>query len=133
LGGQVQKRILIAEDEETTKELISIIAVRLGYDVVSVDNGVELLSALARERFDAVITDIAMPLLTGADAAVQSKLQGDPTPFIALTALSKAELGAGAELFTHVFYKPYDVRALFRYVHALISSHGPSVPSRFPR
>jgi hypothetical protein len=60
-------------------------------------------------------------------------LQGDQTPLIALTALSRGELGEDAGLFTHVFYKPYDVRSLFRYVHALITPQSPSVSSSVPR
>lgn len=115
----MRKRILIAEDEETTNELLSCIAERLGYDVVSVGNGVELLSTLARERFDAVITDNVMPLVSGVSAAELLKARGDSTPVVALTAMSQDELGADAEIFTRVFYKPCDVRVLFRYVQTL--------------
>jgi CheY-like chemotaxis protein len=128
-GGHVQKRILIAEDDGTTNEILSSIALRLGYDVASVNNGEQMLAALAKEKFAAVITEIAMPLLTGLAVAELSRSQGDPTPFIALTAMSKSELGADVELFTHVFYKPCDVRALFRYVHTLISVQWHSVPN----
>ena len=114
------KRLLIAEDEETTNELLSSIALHFGYDVVSVRTGAELLSALAKERFDAVITDIIMPQLTGVAVAQLSKSRGDSTPVVALTAMSQQELGADAKVFTRVFHKPCDAKALFQYVHVLI-------------
>jgi len=43
------KRILIAEDELEIKELLTLIATRYGYDVVSATDGVELLTAIPGE------------------------------------------------------------------------------------
>jgi DNA-binding response OmpR family regulator len=114
------KRILIAEDDFEINALLTSIATRYGYEVVSVADGVEVLSIAAQEKFDVIITDVKMPNLDGASASEAMKMQGDVTPVIALTALSPQEMELGLDKFIKVFYKPYDVRKLFSYVKTLI-------------
>ena len=114
------KRILIAEDESEVKDLLTLIATRYGYDVVSVADGVELLTVASKERFDVIITDLKMPNLNGASATEIMELQGSTTPIIALTAFNRQELDLVYDKFTRVFYKPYDVKELFEYISSLI-------------
>ncbi|MBW4056670.1 MAG: response regulator [Proteobacteria bacterium] len=116
----MSKRILIAEDELVTKELLTSIATNHGYDVRSVTDGVDLLTIAANEKFDVIITDLMMPDLNGASAAEIMKMQGNTTPVIALTALSNSDLAAVQDKFTKIFTKPCDVRELFDYVDSLI-------------
>jgi DNA-binding response OmpR family regulator len=52
------KRILIVEDELEIKELLTLIATRYGYDVVSATDGAELTTIAAVEKFDVVKTDL---------------------------------------------------------------------------
>jgi DNA-binding response OmpR family regulator len=40
----MQKRILIAEDEDMAREALNRLAIMQGYDVITVTNGVDLLS-----------------------------------------------------------------------------------------
>ena len=117
----MQRRILIAEDEFEVKELLSLVATRFGYHVTTVKDGVELLTIAANEKFDVILTDIKMPNLTGASASEIMKLQGNTTPIIAMTALSPRDLDLVLHKFTRIFYKPYDVKELFKYIESLIS------------
>jgi len=114
------KRVLIAEDDPATNELLTSIATRHGYDVVSVTDGVELLTVASKEKFDVIITDLKMPNLNGASASEIMRMQGDATPIIALTALNPQDMGLVVDKFARVFYKPYDVKELFRYVDSLV-------------
>src|ERR1039457_4927883 len=116
----MQKRILIAEDELTTRELLTSLATSHGYDVKSVTNGVDLLSVAAHEHFDVVITDLMMADLDGASATEIMKMQGNTTPVIALTALSAEDLLLIRDKFTRIFQKPVDVSEFFEYVDLLI-------------
>lgn len=117
-------RILIAEDDMVTRELLTKIATIHGYDVRTVADGVDLLTIAANEKFDVIITDLMMPDLNGASAAEIMKMQGDTTPVIAITALNNIDLVAVQDKFTKIYTKPCDVRELFEYVDSLISRSG---------
>jgi CheY-like chemotaxis protein len=114
------KRILIAEDDVETNRLLTLIATRDGYEVVSVSDGVELLAIAANEKFDLIITDLRMPNLNGASAVEIIKMQDNSTPVIALTASNYNELDLVRDKFTKIFYKPCDVKELFEYVESLL-------------
>jgi two-component system response regulator MprA len=118
----MEKRILIAEDEETARETLAELATINGYDVTAVSNGVDLLSVATKERFDVVITDLMMKDLNGVSAAQIMKMQGNTTPVIALTGVSADSACIVQDSFTRIFYKPVDVRELFQYVDTLIGT-----------
>jgi DNA-binding response OmpR family regulator len=117
------KRILIAEDEMVSRELLSLYATKKGYDVVSVIDGVDLLKKAATEHFDVIITDLMMANLNGASAAEIMKMQGNTTPVIAITALSPAEMQLVADKFTRIYYKPCDFKELFGFVESLLGEN----------
>jgi len=83
------KRILIAEDDYSSREALTRLAVQEGYDVMAVADGVQLLSIVDIGKFDVVITDLMMPDLNGASASDIMKLKGDMTPVIAVTGPAK--------------------------------------------
>jgi len=114
------KRILIAEDDQGSRELITVRATSKGYEVVAVTNGFDLLAMCAKEKFDLVITDLNMPDLDGTSATELMKLQRDATPVIALTALSHDDVLLVESKFTKVFHKPCNYSDLFEYVESLI-------------
>jgi CheY-like chemotaxis protein len=116
------KRILIAEDDATTREVLIKYAKLRGYDVVSVTNGVDLLTIATDEKFDLIITDLMMPDLNGASATEIMKLQGSTTPVIALTGLSLMDIGLVQDKFTKVYHKPIDINYLFKYVDSLLGT-----------
>ena len=116
----MQKRILIAEDHIPTREAMTLSAMSAGYDVVSVADGLEYLSAVSKEHFDLVITDLMMPDLNGASATAIMKLEGDNTPVIAVTALSEENTCHIKDKFTKIFHKPIDSKELFDYIKTLL-------------
>jgi CheY-like chemotaxis protein len=87
------KRILIAEDQISSREALTKLARLRGYDDVAVKDGCELIAVAHNERFDVIITDLVMPDLNGVSAMEIMKLQGITTPVIALTGLSPGDVG----------------------------------------
>ncbi len=83
-------RILVAEDHPINRAVISRQLQRLGYEHELVENGEEALQALARDRFDLLITDCHMPVLDGyaltARIRAQERGTGAHLPIIALSA-----------------------------------------------
>lgn len=116
----ILKRILVADDDPSHREVISKFAKLKGYDIVVVTDGIDLLKTSTTERFDLIITDLSMPDMDGASATEIMKLQGNTVPVIALTALSPREIDLVQYTFTKIFHKPCDYNELFDYVESLI-------------
>ncbi|MGQ8365157.1 MHYT domain-containing protein [Glaciecola sp. 1036] len=113
-------RILIADDVQQNLDLLSLLLSREGHQVVSVQNGQEVLDKLNQDTFDLVLMDVQMPVLDGLSAARQRRQYEranklSPVPIIALTAsvLENDRIAAqraGMEGFTN---KPINKNALF--------------------
>lgn len=61
-------RILIAEDFEPSRTIISEILESLGYEYETASNGYEAFFAVKEKSFDLVLMDIQMPRLNGIEA-----------------------------------------------------------------
>ncbi len=63
-----RRHILVAEDENMTREIISHVLTQEGYLVDTVSNGQQALAAIITGRYDLVLMDVRMPVLNGIDA-----------------------------------------------------------------
>src|SRR5262249_54271245 len=83
-------RILLAEDNEVNQMMAINLLQKWGHQVEVAGNGREVLAALDRQHFDAVLMDVQMPEMDGfkATAAIRDKEQssGQHLPIIAMTA-----------------------------------------------
>jgi two-component system, sensor histidine kinase and response regulator len=83
-------RILIAEDSEGNRKVLTEFLSKSGYLVEAVDNGREALIALETGSFDAVLMDIQMPEMDGVEATAairaREKHTGAHLVIIAVTA-----------------------------------------------
>ncbi len=83
--------ILVAEDNEINREIVSTILVKLGHSPVCAENGLEAVHAWRTGRFDCILMDIRMPLMDGEEAASTIRREepdGARIPIVALTAHS---------------------------------------------
>jgi putative two-component system response regulator len=62
------RRILIADDDETIRESLTEILKSDGYSVEAVENGRLAIQAVQREEPDVILLDIFMPKMTGLEA-----------------------------------------------------------------
>jgi two-component system, cell cycle response regulator DivK len=82
------KTILVAEDRESSRELIRTMLEHSGYSVIEATNGAEAL-LLARETTpDLVLLDLQMPIKSGFDVLreLRSERRFESLPIVALTA-----------------------------------------------
>ncbi len=81
--------ILVAEDNETNRLLISTMLTRMGHTVDVVENGALAVEALRNKSYDIVLMDMQMPVMDGVDATKairRSQSAYADVPVIALTA-----------------------------------------------
>lgn len=60
-------RILVVDDDETTRLVVSRVLEKAGFSVAVANDGIEALATLRRRRFDLVLLDVWMPRMTGLD------------------------------------------------------------------
>lgn len=85
------KRILIVDDEENAREVLSKILIHDGYDVSSVANGLEALNFLRSREVELIITDINMPEMNGLAFLRELNRSRPDTNVIMLTAYGEVE------------------------------------------
>lgn len=81
-------KILLVEDNELNRDMLSRRLIRRGFEVVMAGDGAEALDVAARERPDLILLDMSLPTMDGWEAA--RRLKADAAlrgiPVIALTA-----------------------------------------------
>lgn len=81
-------KILLVEDNEMNRDMLSRRLQRKGYDVITAENGERGLSLARVESPDLILMDITLPEMDGWEAARQLKTDENTRhiPIIALTA-----------------------------------------------
>lgn len=106
--------ILIAEDEEVTRELISGIISAHGYATVAVANGAEALAVVRGRKIDLAVIDQMMEPMGGIEFARAMRSEGIRIPAIMVTAhdVSDLLLVAWRAGIASVLKKPLDTERL---------------------
>jgi CheY-like chemotaxis protein len=87
--------ILVADDDPALLRTVAEALEQSGALVTRATSGAELIEALGDDGpFDLIVTDIAMPWMTGLQAMQSSRYAGLGTPVIVMTALEDATLSA---------------------------------------
>jgi CheY-like chemotaxis protein len=118
-------RALVADDDLETLRMVSYAVESLGAEVASARTGDELIQLLADASFDVVVTDVAMPWMTGLQAVHSVRTAGLTTPTVVITASRDPQitrqvqaLGDSATL----LYKPFTIEQLQDAVAVVIAS-----------
>jgi CheY-like chemotaxis protein len=121
----VKTRILIVEDNEMNRDVLSRRLARSGYEVLAACDGVEGVAKVIAERPDLVIMDLSLPELDGWDAARQLKARADTAniPILALSAHAmdgdrERALAAGCDDYDT---KPIEITRLLNKIIALLT------------
>ncbi|MGE5310960.1 MAG: sigma-54-dependent transcriptional regulator [Nitrospirota bacterium] len=79
-------RILVVDDEAIARENLEHVLNKDGYNVVSVDSGINALKKLASQEFDVVLTDLRMKQVDGMEVLARTKERYPDTEVIMVTA-----------------------------------------------
>lgn len=116
--------VLIVEDDDGAPALYSYMLAAAGYKVKAVSNGLEAFAEIQVNRPDLIVTDIAMPVLSGLDLilAVRSNDEFADLPVVAITSfvekLREQTRAAGA---TDAIDKPTDIARMPEVIEAALS------------
>jgi len=90
--------VLVVEDDPSVAEATGLLLERAGMRVVAAPDGRRALDLFQRQRFDAIVLDIMLPIVDGFDVC-RSIRQVSTVPIVMLTARADtAEIVAGLEL-----------------------------------
>jgi CheY-like chemotaxis protein len=116
-------RLLAIDDQQVILDLISAMGQSLGYEVRTAASGEEGLRLAEQETFDAVLTDLALPRLSGLEVARQISRLRPGVPIILVTGwateLKPEELAAAG--ITEVLYKPFRIDQLTSVVRSVVA------------
>jgi len=115
-------RVLIVEDDVNLRGILSFVFAKKGFDAETAADGNEAEVLLAREPFDAVVTDLRMPNKHGHALATQLlSLERRPAIMIHTGViepmLARDLLARGVD---DIVFKPYDLGLLVAKVESLI-------------
>ncbi|OJH42619.1 transcriptional regulator [Cystobacter ferrugineus] len=115
-------RILLAEDDEEMRSLLTLTLARAGFAVVALEDGYELADYVSLTRVcggplappDLILSDIRMPGRTGLEVLAQTQAAGLACPVILLSSFSDEETREEARrLGVRAFLdKPVDLEVL---------------------
>jgi hypothetical protein len=107
-------RILLVEDHQDTRQVLTRLLTHWGFDVAVAETLQAGLDQLKSEDFDAILSDIALPDGTGYALVSEARRRGIDVLAIALSAYSYPDEVQIAKLtgFDHHLTKPYDSQQL---------------------
>lgn len=114
-----RKRILLADDQQGVREAIRFLLLVDEHAVTEARTGKEALELFAPGRFDLVITDYAMPVMSGNELASRIKQLAPTQPILMITAYSE-ELGKADNPVDAMLNKPFSFAELRRAIAKLL-------------
>lgn len=121
----MSKKILIIEDEAAIARILAEPLMAVGYDVVTVSDGVEGVKTFFEQHFDLILLDIMLPKMDGYGVC-EIVRQRSRVPIILITALDAEEDQVkGFDLLADDYItKPFSVRLVLKRVEAVLRRTG---------
>jgi len=109
----MQKRILLAEDDQAMRTYLERALTKAGYGVDSVDRGTEAVPLLEDQSYDLLLSDIVMPEMDGIELAQRCNEISPHTKVMFITGFAAVTLKASREQpQAKVLSKPFHLRDL---------------------
>lgn len=121
------RTILVIEDYSDTRQLLSFLLRKNGYQVLEAEDGLEGFLKATGSRPDLIIMDLALPEMDGVEAArrIHETPKLSHIPIIALSAyltpdVERAVFNAGC---VEMFPKPFDSGSLLECIQVTLASN----------
>lgn len=120
------RRLLLAEDKPETLAVLRKVLEGYGYQVDGVSNGAAALEALNQRRFDCLVVDLILPLLSGLELVRETRQINPGIPILVLSAYQHLALQAVRDGANGYLMKPCETLQLKSFVERWV---GPSAAS----
>jgi len=113
------RRVLIADDEESIRHVLTELLHERGYEVRAVADGEEAMRELNSRDYDALVTDVRMPKMNGLDLVRAAQTSSPETTIIVMSAYGSHDLAieamkAGAYDYLGKPFRPDEVLLVLR-------------------
>ena len=119
---KTNKRLLVVDDDEQIRELLTFDIAQSGYVVDSAKDGEEGLKKALENNYDLILLDVMMPKMNGYDVCKNIRLVKPNVPILMLTA--KGTINDKTEGFDcgadDYLVKPFDVQEVLLHIRALL-------------
>ena len=119
---KTNKRLLVVDDDEQIRELLTFDIAQSGYVVDSAKDGEEGLKKALENNYDLILLDVMMPKMNGYDVCKNIRLVKPSVPILMLTA--KGTINDKTEGFDcgvdDYLVKPFDVQEVLLHIRALL-------------
>jgi CheY-like chemotaxis protein len=130
-AGVTCPRVLLAEDDASSRRVLAKVLGEMGLEVTEVADGGRLLVALTAQykdghtpdEIDLIVTDVRMPIMSGLEAFKGLRAANWRTPVIIVTAFETAEVTDVVNRFgARLLVKPLDLDVFEATVRGLLQS-----------
>lgn len=113
-------RVLIVEDDASTRRALAFVLDRIGYDVVEAEDGTAALETVALGGVDAIILDVRLPGLSGLDVCRELR-RTSSVPILMVSALAdEVDVVVGLEIGADDYItKPFTTAELIARLRAI--------------
>ncbi len=117
-----KKSILVIEDDAEVRSMLEDYLTYLDYEVFTAEDGLEGLKKIKSGSYDLVITDIAMPYVSGIGIISILKEEHPEIPVMAMTGYGyHAEELANEKNANAIVSKPFDIQEIKQLIEDLLS------------
>jgi CheY-like chemotaxis protein len=125
------KRVLVAEDDDAVRTLITGVLSEAGYNVYEACDGLEAIDSLQKRRYDVLLTDYRMPKMDGLELLDLAHAMWPNLPVIVASRdpLLREETAHGLLKPAYaIMEKPFDRSELLSTIRSAV--YGPPRPAR---
>jgi two-component system cell cycle response regulator CpdR len=122
------RRILLAEDESTVRDVIARSLREAGHHVTVAGDGWSAWREVQNQQFDLIITDQVMPYMNGAELISRVREVRPHLPIIVITGFfADPDTPSGIPLDIPMFYKPFTGDAILAEVERVLTMVNPGI------
>jgi CheY-like chemotaxis protein len=119
-----KKTILIVDDDQAIRDVLSEYLLELGYEVLTAEDGLDGMDKIRLQNYDLLLLDIRVPYVSGLGLLHIARELDSQIPIVCMTGYgSSPEKVASEEEVQCVLSKPFELKELAQAIERLVHKH----------